>query len=58
MVLNRNEWRFSAEYADDAVKAGAVLLLLVILAGLQRFGLLAGFVEWLKAATVAAIVPK
>lgn len=40
---------------DDAVKAGAVLLLLVILAGLQKFGLLAGFVEWLKAATVAAI---
>lgn len=40
---------------DDAVKAGAVLLLLVILAGLQKFGLLAGFMEWLKAATVAAI---
>lgn len=43
---------------DDAVKAGAVVLLLLILAGLQKFGLLAGFMEWLKAAVVAAIVPK
>lgn len=43
---------------DDLVKAGAVVLLLLILAALQKLGLLAGFMEWLKAAAVAAIVPK
>ena len=43
---------------DDLVKAGAVVLLLLILAALQKLGLLTGFMEWLKAAAVAAIVPK
>lgn len=43
---------------DDLVKAGAVVLLLLILAALQKLGLLPGFMEWLKAAAVAAIVPK
>lgn len=35
----------------------AVLALLLILAGLQKFGLLSAVMDWLKAATVAAIVP-
>jgi hypothetical protein len=43
---------------DDLVKAGAVILLLLILAGLQGLGLLGGLMDWLKAAVVAAIVPK
>lgn len=43
---------------DDLVKAGAVILLLLILAGLQKLGLLETFMTWLKAAAVAAIVSK
>jgi hypothetical protein len=43
---------------DDVVKTGFVVVVLLILAGLQKFGLLAGVMEWLKAALVAAIVPK
>jgi len=43
--------------SNDLLKAGAVLLVL-LLVGLQAFGLLPAFMGWLKAAAIAALVPR